>query len=84
MLRKLSDERLTGDLMYSTVLVGQLPQNVFYTEPKLTTAQVRVAYGEPSDQRKDEKGYEVLTYGKLRLISDRTGKVVAVVFPTSW
>jgi hypothetical protein len=84
MLRMVLDDRLVGNGMYADVMSQDFPFCVFLAVPRMPTTEVRATYGIPSSQTKDERGHEELTYGKLRLISDPSGKVVAVVTPAVW
>lgn len=94
-LEMLNDERLVGDLRYSVYSVPKrmlfliFPPHdagdkngeevcVFTSAPNYSLAEVRKIYGEPSAQGTTPN---ILTYGRLRLIANESGKVGVVVFP---
>jgi hypothetical protein len=80
-LRLLLDPQLVGDLERGNLSVEEQDAGVscFLAAPGKSLDQVLAAYGEP--MKKDEKeGYRTLTYGRVRVIGDKTGDVMAVLF----
>jgi hypothetical protein len=76
-LQMLLDERLVGDLRYSS-LVGKGEKNesafgvfLFLHKPSLSIEQVLQTYGEPQSRHSDN----ILTYGRLRIIGEKTDEL---------
>lgn len=93
-LRMLLDTRLAGSLrceMFSEqvregrdrqrqqVVVSD-PPIWFLTTSSINLDEVRQRYGPPSTNKKYERGAEVFTYGRVRLIGDKQGQILLVLF----
>jgi len=81
-LRMLLDSQLVGRLRYTQPTFQRTGSTaiLFLSKPTRTLAQVRSMYGKPSAQEKRKGGVIVLTYGRFRLIAEKSGKVAGVFF----
>ena len=81
-LKMLLNEKLTGDLRLTDRAslrkrdgaVVEMEGRAFLRPPSTTVSEVQRLYGKPPD------GSSFLTYGRLRLIAERDGTVVFVIF----
>ena len=83
-LAMLQDERLVGNLRWHFGSFQNGPTlRYFLAAPKRTVAQVRSTYGPPSSQKTEQHGADakrtVVTYGRLRLIAEESGRIRTVL-----
>lgn len=81
-LQILLEEKLVGDLTWGESArsnVGHPASGVFMATPTMKIDDVMKLAGTPDEKRTDEpSGNAVYDYGRIRLIADKAGKVVAV------
>lgn len=77
-LRILLDSKITQNLQFTSLNVGEGSSLLFVGQPERTIAEVIAIHGKPTTEKTDGSG-RVLSYGRIRLIADSTGKVILVV-----
>ncbi|MBI4624203.1 MAG: hypothetical protein HY736_13430 [Verrucomicrobia bacterium] len=85
-LKMISDVRLLPNLRSTSMSLRIKDCDVpgvflFLAQPSLSIAEVRKAYGEPRQTKKDDNGSEVLTYGRFKIVGAKDGSCLGVVFP---
>jgi hypothetical protein len=77
-LRLLLDEKISGDLRFTTGSIRGMTARIMMSRPDRTIDEVLSKYGPPTSEKKRGDS-RVLTYGRIRLIGNSAGKVICVL-----
>ena len=86
-LKMLLDQKLTGDLRLTAQsslqkrdgVATRMEGQAFLSPPSTTVSEVQRLYGQPTSKPNGGSG-DILTYGRLRMIAEKDGTVVFVIF----
>jgi hypothetical protein len=79
-LRMLLDKQLVGDLHYADFRKAGVWGLVFVAKPTLTISEMIDRYGKPSAETKGGDGSVLVSFGRFRLVVDKSGHVAGVFF----